>query len=93
MEVLMISREEFTALLEEMRELKSIVLAERQPQEQLLDNTEFVRLLNISTRTAQIWRDEGKVAFSQIGKKIYYRFSDIMHLMDRFKKEPFGLKS
>jgi len=45
--------------------------------EQFVDNDKFVQLMNISKRTSQKWRDEGKIAFSQIGGKIYYRYGDI----------------
>ena len=42
-----------------------------------LDNQEFIQTMKISKRTAQTWRDEGVIAFSQVGYKIYYRVSDI----------------
>jgi len=37
--------------------------------------------LKISKRTAQTWRDEGKISFSQVGNKIYYKLSDVEKLM------------
>lgn len=45
--------------------------------ERYLDNAEFIQLLKISKRTSQTWRDEGKISFSQVGAKIYYKFSDV----------------
>lgn len=39
--------------------------------------------MNISKRTAQSWRDEGIVSFSQVGSKIYYRMSDVQKLLDK----------
>ena len=39
--------------------------------------------MNISKRTAQTWRDEGVVSFSQIGSKIYYRMSDVEKLLEK----------
>jgi predicted site-specific integrase-resolvase len=38
-------------------------------------------LLRISTRTLQSYRDEGKLNFSQIGNKIYYKVSDVEKLL------------
>jgi uncharacterized membrane protein len=38
--------------------------------------------MNISKRTAQTWRDEGIISFSQVGRKIYYRMSDVQRLLD-----------
>ena len=46
-------------------------------KETFLDNQEFLLLMKISKRTAQTWRDEGKISFSQVGNKIYYKLSDI----------------
>ena len=53
------------------------------PEETFLDNQEFIQLMNISKRTAQTWRDEGKVSFSQIGSKIYYKMKDVEVLLDK----------
>ena len=38
--------------------------------------------MNISKRTAQTWRDEGLISYSQVGSKIYYRMSDVQKLLD-----------
>ena len=48
-----------------------------------LDNQEFIQTMKISKRTAQTWRDEGVIAFSQVGNKIYYRVSDINELLNK----------
>lgn len=48
-----------------------------------LDNQEFLQVMNISKRTAQDWRDKGVIPYSQIGAKIYYRFSDIEELLNK----------
>jgi hypothetical protein len=47
--------------------------------------------MKISKRTAQTWRDEGKISFSQVGNKIYYKLSDVevllnQHYVKSFKK-------
>ena len=52
-----------------------------------LDNYEFLKVMNISKRTAQSWRDSGIVSFSQVGAKIYYRFSDIEELLNKNYKK------
>jgi hypothetical protein len=46
------------------------------------DNQEFMQLMNISLRTAQQWRNNKIISFSQIGSKIYYRLADIQKLLD-----------
>ena len=62
------------------------------PEETFLDNQEFLQLMTISKRTAQTWRDEGIVSFSQIGSKIYYRMSDVKKLLDKNYKAAFSTK-
>lgn len=42
-----------------------------------LDNEDVCRMLNISKRTLQSYRDPGKLAFSQINHKIYYKPEDV----------------
>lgn len=46
-------------------------------QEVWMDNQDVCELLHISKRTLQHYRDSGKLPFSQIGAKIYYKASDI----------------
>lgn len=52
------------------------------PEDVFFDNQEFMKLMNISKRTAQEWRNKQVIEFSQIGNKIYYRFSDIKKLLN-----------
>lgn len=54
-----------------------------------LDNQEFMQLLKISPRTAQHYRDEGLVTFSQIGSKIYYSLADIHVMLEKHKRPAF----
>ena len=42
-----------------------------------MDNQDVCELLHISKRTLQHYRDSGKLPFSQIGAKIYYKAADI----------------
>ena len=44
-------------------------------------------LLQISLRTLQSYRDSGMLPFSLIGRKCYYRVSDMQQLIDNSKKE------
>jgi len=52
------------------------------PEDIIFDNHEFLKVMNISKRTAQQWRDTGYIGFSQLGNKIYYRLSDIKALLN-----------
>ncbi|PQJ82700.1 helix-turn-helix domain-containing protein [Polaribacter glomeratus] len=62
------------------------------PEETFLDNQDFITLMTISKRTAQTWRDEGLISFSQIGSKIYYRMGDVKKLLDKNYKAAFSSK-
>ena len=52
------------------------------PEDVFFDNQEFLKLMNISKRTAQEWRNRDIIKFSQVGNKIYYRLSDIKRLLN-----------
>jgi excisionase family DNA binding protein len=42
-----------------------------------MNNQDVCILLQISKRTLQHYRDSGKLPFSQVGAKIYYKASDV----------------
>ncbi len=46
-----------------------------------LDHQDVCDILNISKRTLQSYRDSGKIGYSQIGYKIFYRAKDIKKLL------------
>lgn len=48
-----------------------------------LSITETCRLLRISTRTLQSYRDNQVIPFSKIGGKIYFKASDIQSHLER----------
>ena len=60
---------------------------ENQDKEQWLGNKDVCTLLQISPRTLQSYRDNGMLLFSQIGRKCYYRVSDVQQLINNSKKE------
>lgn len=48
----------------------------------IITNSQFTKLMGISLKTAQLWRDQKIVNYSQINNKIYFRASDIKTLLD-----------
>ena len=93
MEAIILSSQQYTDLVNRLETLnRKIEEKQKSPKATFLDNQEFIQLMNISKRTAQTWRDEGKVSFSQIGSKIYYRMSDVQKLLDKNYKEAFSNK-
>lgn len=74
---------ELDILLEKMDEaIKAINKQNVSEKMKFLDNDEFLELMHISKRTAQTWRDEGRIAFSQVGGKIYYQMKDIEAMLE-----------
>ena len=60
---------------------------QRNPKELFVDNQELLQIMNISKRTAQAWRDQKVIAFSQVGNKIYYQMGDITKLLQKHRTE------
>jgi hypothetical protein len=90
MEAVILSKEQFSNLQNTLEELKvKIDTISKKPQEVFVDNQEFLFLMKISKRTAQTWRDEGKISFSQVGNKIYYKMADVEELLQKHYEKAF----
>jgi len=78
------TEELFKEIQERLKELTAVVKQKQlmNPEDLFCDNQEFMLIMNISKRTAQLWRDTGYIGFSQLGNKIYYRIKDIQNLLN-----------
>ena len=90
MDVLIISKQAVETIQKELEEIKEHMRNITSPAESFIDNKAFVDLMGVSFRTAQTWRNEGKIGFSQEGKKIYYRMSDIEKFLSTRHRKPFN---
>lgn len=76
--------------LDESMDSVQIALSNRTPHlkgEKYLTNQDVSKLLNLSKRTLQDWRDNGVIAYIQISGKILYQQSDILKLLeDNYEK-------
>jgi len=52
------------------------------PEEIWIDKQEIMMRLHISNRTLQTWRSKGILPFARIGKKIFYKESDLRDLLN-----------
>ena len=78
MEIVVLSKEEYQQLILKLDSLSSKLEGQiKDSRLMIIDNEEFLNLMNVSKRTAQTWRDEGKISFSQIENKIYYTMYDV----------------
>ena len=82
MDAIIFTKDQFTDLMTKLDTIQNqISLKSDAKKETFLDNQEFLLLMKISKRTAQTWRDERKISFSQVGNKIYYKLSDVEKLL------------
>ena len=79
--------------IEKRLEELSVIVTKRQENifsKVIIENDEFQRLFRISPNTADNWRKQGLIAYSQINNKIVYKIEDINLMLDKhyrpFKK-------
>lgn len=75
---------EYKIINTHLKEIKGMMLKTQFLSDDYLfcDNEEFIKIMRISRRTAQLWRDNGTIGFSQLGNKIYYKITDIQNLIN-----------
>ncbi|KAA6324003.1 hypothetical protein EZS27_026618 [termite gut metagenome] len=76
----------FFSTLDELLDTIQQALKNRTPHlngEKFLSNRDVYRMLHISSRTLQDWRDTGKIPFIQIKGKIIYKQSEIVKWLER----------
>lgn len=90
MEVITITSEAFQQLISRLENMENYFkhIARQQPlSEPILDIEEACKLLKVSKRTLQCYRDDGILTFSQVGGKIYFTASAIEeHLKNHTRK-------
>ena len=92
MEAIILSKEHYEAIVADLKEIKTHVKKITVPNESFIDNKQFTKLMDISVRTAHAWRKERKIGYSQEGKKIYYRLSDISMFLDNHHQNPLPIQ-
>lgn len=93
MEAVILTKDQYTDLLAKIDNINAQLNSKADAKkETFLDNQEFLQLIKISKRTAQTWRDEGKISFSQVGSKIYYKLSDVEKLLQAHYNKSFAKK-
>ncbi|MFZ1610422.1 MAG: helix-turn-helix domain-containing protein [Chitinophagales bacterium] len=89
MNVIGLTEAQFKEIMRTLQEIRTQFNVGPDGMADFIDNAEFIKLMKISKRTAQLWRDEGKIAFSQIGNKIYYKHSDVDELLKKYYNRTF----
>jgi len=90
MDIIAIESKTFNQMKERFKDFSRQVkdlCGDNQDKVQWLGNENVSSLLQISSRTLQSYRDNGILPYSQIGRKCYYRVSDVEQLINNSKKE------
>jgi len=89
MEILDKKSTEIASLFTAMDELLNTIgqaLKNRTPHlngEKILSNRDVCKMLHVSSRTLQDWRDTGKIPFIQIKGKILYKQSEVLKWLEQ----------
>lgn len=84
MEYIAIEKEALDSLLEKINELTQDInhWNDNTFHDNWIENTELCKLLDLSSRSLQNYRQRGILGFSTIGRKIYYKIEDIKKLIE-----------
>ena len=86
MEIVAIERKTFQQMMQSFEDFAGQVrnlCGNDRNNEKWLDNEAVCKLLKISRRSLQSYRDNGTIPFSQIGHKCYYKTSDIEQFINK----------
>jgi hypothetical protein len=93
MNVKFITIEEYQELKKSLEEIKTkLSQKEKNPKDIILTNDDLMKLTKSSRRTIFTWRTSGLLGYSQIGKIILYRMSDVQDFLDNHYNKAFGRK-
>lgn len=86
MEIVAIEKRTFEQIIQRFEDFAKQVNAlcgQSRRNENWLGNKQVCELLKISSRTLQTYRDTGVLPYSQIGRKCYYKNSDIEQFINQ----------
>lgn len=86
MEIVTIEKKTFDAMMQRLRQANEAIETLRYENDEKrmskwLDNQDVCRILGISLRTLQTFRDNGTLAYSQIGHKMFYKPEDVQRII------------
>lgn len=72
-------------LFAEISELKSMIKkkTEDEVKSQWIESTEARKMLGVSPKTWQVYRDERRIPFVQFGRKIFFKKGDLDNFMNK----------
>ena len=92
----MISADELSAIKQELFAIKEAItqLKEKGVEDEYIRSTSIPKLLGVSLKTWQMYRDEDLIKYIQIGNKIWVKRADLNEFMDKnYGKRKNNIKS
>lgn len=82
--MMVIPQSEWNEMYAEIKNLKSILKekSEEATNNQWIESSEARKMLGVSPKTWQTYRDERRIPFSQFGRKIYVKRADLNAFME-----------
>lgn len=93
MQVITIESEAFQKLVNQLEAINTKLNEQKEKtplSDVWMDNQDVCELLHVSKRTLQHYRDKGKIPFSQVGAKIYYKATDVDEFLKSHYKKKVG---
>lgn len=75
-------KQQYEEIIKKLDNITANLIYYKEFPDPIIDNSQFMALLGISFKTAELWRKQGIVNYAQVKSKIYYRISDIKSLLD-----------
>ena len=83
--LVVLPKSEWESVIKELREIKNLFQekSEEEVNKQWIESVEARKLLGVSHKTWQTYRDERRIPFSQFGRKIYVKRADLEAFMEK----------
>ncbi|MDH6306706.1 hypothetical protein M2459_001940 [Parabacteroides sp. PF5-5] len=90
MNIIGVEKESFDSFKKKLEQIASLVPKHPSDnalfiEQEWIENKELAEILNLSPRRLQYLRESGKLSFSSLGKKVYYRISEVKYLLEQGK--------
>lgn len=83
--MVVLPKQAWEAVTTELQEIKNLCLQKSKDEinGQWIESSEARKLLGVSAKTWQTYRDERRIPFSQFGRKIYVKRADLEAFMEK----------
>lgn len=86
LQIIVLLKEILAVLIQIRTDLPGLCTRQLPLEEELLDNSDAIRMLKICSKTLSRWRKRNLISSHMIGKKHYYRKSDLIKLVENTRQ-------